>query len=110
VPPRVPCAVFSRMKKAVIFVALLFLLRLGFAQTRNNDKPASPKTTSTEIMSVSEVRPGMKGVAYTVFQGTQPEAMEVEVLGLLKNMNGPRGDRLPHRTVFQRTHCRRDAD
>jgi SpoIVB peptidase S55 len=80
------------MKKAVIFVALLFLLRLGFAQTRNNDKPASPKTTSTEIMSVSEVRPGMKGVAYTVFQGTQPEAMEVEVLGLLKNMNGPRSD------------------
>ncbi|HEX7288007.1 MAG TPA: SpoIVB peptidase S55 domain-containing protein, partial [Candidatus Angelobacter sp.] len=45
-----------------------------------------------QIMTVSEVRPGMKGVAYTVFQGTQPEPMEVEVLGLLKNMNGPRND------------------
>jgi hypothetical protein len=34
----------------------------------------------------------MRGVAYTVFQGTKPEAMEVEVLGILKNANGPKGD------------------
>jgi SpoIVB peptidase S55 len=80
------------MKKVVTFVALFVFLNLGFAQRRNNDQPAPPKTQSTEIMSVSEVRPGMKGVAYTVFQGTQPEPMEVEVLGLLKNMNGPRND------------------
>src|ERR1700683_4292450 len=34
----------------------------------------------------------MHGTAYTVFQGTKPEAMEVEVLGVLKNANGPKGD------------------
>ena len=34
----------------------------------------------------------MHGVAYTVFQGTKPEPMEVEVLGILKNANGPKGD------------------
>ena len=34
----------------------------------------------------------MKGVAYTVFQGTKPEPMDVEVLGILKNVNGPKGD------------------
>ncbi len=34
----------------------------------------------------------MRGVAYTVFQGTKPEAMDVEVLGILKNANGPKGD------------------
>lgn len=43
-------------------------------------------------MNVDEVRPGMKGVAYTVFEGVQPETMGVEVLGLLRNMNGPRSD------------------
>jgi hypothetical protein len=43
-------------------------------------------------MTVDQVRPGMKGVAYTVFQGTQPEAMEVEILGVLKDMNGPKSD------------------
>lgn len=34
----------------------------------------------------------MRGYALTVFQGTQPERMEVEALGVLKNMNGPKGD------------------
>jgi len=34
----------------------------------------------------------MHGVAYTVFQGTKPESMGVEVLGILKNANGPKGD------------------
>ena len=34
----------------------------------------------------------MRGVAYTVFQGTKPEAMDVEVLGVLTNANGPKGD------------------
>src|SRR5204863_2853679 len=29
---------------------------------------------------------------YTVFQGIKPEPMEVEVLGVLRNMNGPKGD------------------
>lgn len=34
----------------------------------------------------------MHGVAYTVFEGTKPEPMQVEVLGVLKNVNGPKGD------------------
>jgi hypothetical protein len=34
----------------------------------------------------------MRGVAYTVFEGVKPEPMEVEVLGVLRNMNGPKGD------------------
>ena len=43
-------------------------------------------------MTSDQVRPGMKGVAYTVFQGTQPETMGVEVLGVLKNLIGPKSD------------------
>ena len=34
----------------------------------------------------------MRGVAYTVFQGVKPEAMEVEALGVMHNVNGPKGD------------------
>ena len=33
----------------------------------------------------------MRGVAYTVFEGVKPEAMDVEVLGILRNVNGPKG-------------------
>jgi hypothetical protein len=50
----------------------------------------TPKTFET--IPVSEIHAGMKGVAYTVFQGTKPESMGVEVLGVLKNANGPKGD------------------
>ncbi len=45
-----------------------------------------------DTIAVSQIHAGMRGVAYTVFQGTQPEAMQVEVLGVLKNANGPKGD------------------
>jgi len=31
-------------------------------------------------------------VAYTVFQGVKPEAMDLEVLGVLHNVNGPKGN------------------
>jgi len=34
----------------------------------------------------------MRGVAYTVFEGIKPEPMDVEVLGVLHNVNGPKGD------------------
>jgi hypothetical protein len=41
------------------------------------------------IMPESQVKPGMHGVAYTVFEGTKPEAMDVEILGTLGSMAGP---------------------
>jgi SpoIVB peptidase S55 len=55
-----------------------------------------------ETISVSEIHAGMRGVAYTVFQGTKPEAMGVEVLGVLKNANGPKGDVIPVRLTGER--------
>src|SRR5579871_5885957 len=41
---------------------------------------------------VSQIHGGMRGVAYTVFEGVKPEPMDVEVLGVMHNVNGPRGD------------------
>jgi hypothetical protein len=80
------------MKKAVTLLNVLFVfLGLGHAQT-----PAASQTTQplgpTQIMKVDDVRPGMKGVGYTVFEGTQPESMGVQVLGVLRNLNGPKSD------------------
>jgi len=54
--------------------------------------PEIQLTKSFQTISVNEIHAGMRGVAYTVFQGTKPEAMGVEVLGILKNANGPKGD------------------
>jgi hypothetical protein len=49
-------------------------------------------TKPVAIISVDQIHSGERGVAYTVFQGTRPEPMDVEVLGVLKNANGPKGD------------------
>src|SRR2546423_12800755 len=62
--------------------SFLIFSQASFAQT----------TKPTETIPVAQIHPGMRGVAYTVFQGTKPEPMSVEVLGVLKNANGPKGD------------------
>ncbi len=73
-----------RSKAALAQVVLCFFL-LCLTLNAQNSAPV-------ETIPVSEISAGMKGVAYTVFQGTQPEPMPVEVLGVLKNANGPKGD------------------
>src|SRR6202165_1579857 len=47
---------------------------------------------SPAIIPLNQIHEGMKGTALTVSQGTNPEPMGVEVLGVLKNANGPKGD------------------
>jgi hypothetical protein len=81
------------MKKAVTLLNVLFaFVGVGLAQTRPASQTTQPAPAATQIMKVDDVRPGMKGIGYTVFQGTQPETMGVEILGVLHNMNGPKSD------------------
>ncbi len=56
---------------------------------------AAQKSDSAQIQQtipVSQIHAGMRGVAYTVFEGVKPESMDVEVLGVLHNVNGPKGN------------------
>ena len=48
--------------------------------------------TSQPTIPVDQIHPGMRGYALTVFEGVKPESMDVEVLGVLHNTNGPKGD------------------
>jgi hypothetical protein len=66
-------------------LCLLVAVPLSFALPNPASKP-------TETIPLSQIHAGMRGVAYTVFQGTEPEPMNVEVLGILRNVNGPKGD------------------
>jgi hypothetical protein len=45
-----------------------------------------------EFMPVDEVKPGMKGIGKTVFEGTRIDEFQVEVLDVVKNAVGPKGD------------------
>ena len=51
-----------------------------------------PKSGPVEIMKLNDVKPGMKGTAWTVFQGTVPEPVPIEIVGRLHNQNGPNQD------------------
>jgi hypothetical protein len=72
------------MGKAVLSLAALCCL-LSSATVTAQSQPF-------QTITVDEIHAGMRGVAYTVFQGVKPEPMEVEVLGVMKNVNGPKGD------------------
>jgi hypothetical protein len=49
--------------------------------------------TDAELyMSADEIKRGMKGIGRTVFQGTHIDTFEVEVLGVLRNVFGPKSD------------------
>jgi hypothetical protein len=75
-------------------LALVFVASLSF-QSYAQTTPAGAAQDSDiakKIIPVSQIHAGMRGVAYTVFQGVKPESMEVEVLGVMHNMNGPKGD------------------
>jgi len=43
-------------------------------------------------MPLDQIHEGMKGTALTVFQGVKPESMDVEVLGVMRNVSGPKGN------------------
>ena len=72
------------MRQAVLAAAVLCLL----LPPTSIAQPSKPVDT----IPIGQIHVGMRGVAYTVFQGTKPEAMDVEVLGVLRNANGPKGD------------------
>src|SRR5213080_2594479 len=45
---------------------------------------------STALFSLEEVKPGLKGVARTVFAGSEPQEFTLEILGVLPGFTGPR--------------------
>src|SRR6202050_2620086 len=53
--------------------------------------PPSPPAV-TKFFPLSEVHRGLQGLAYTVFEGTKPEPMGVEILGVLHHAIGRRQD------------------
>jgi len=72
------------MGKVLSIAAALVLTSSVWVAAADNPPP--------QIMPLAQIHEGMKGSALTVFQGVKPEPMDVEVLGVLRNVNGPKGD------------------
>ena len=54
--------------------------------------PVRPKAGKVQIFKEADLKPGMKGYAWTVLKGSEPEALPVEILGIYKNQWGPKQD------------------
>jgi len=69
-------------------LAALLIPSILCAQAASDGPPPS----SGGFFPLSEVRKGMMGTAWTVFEGTKPEPMQVEILGVLRGARGPGQD------------------
>lgn len=86
---------------AQVFVALTGIALAGslpaianraFAEAPASATPAGPPPSSVGFFPLSQVHRGLKGTAWTVFEGTAPEPMDVEILGILRGSRGPGRD------------------
>ena len=83
------------MRKAARSLAALLCISSSVwvaAQDRPAPAVIPPAAIAPAIMPLDQIHEGMKGTALTVFQGVKPESMEVEVLGVMRDVNGPKGD------------------
>lgn len=75
-----------------LLVALGLLLFPALPWAQNLPSTATPPPSSGGFFPLREVQPGMRATAWTVFTGTRPEAMDVEILGVLRGARGPGHD------------------
>ena len=93
--------VYKRLKDIQKWIAAL-ALAMSAALSAQTSVPANPAARAvalppsppaiTKFFPLSEIHRGLQGVAYTVFEGTKPEPMGIEILGVLHNALGPRQD------------------
>jgi len=82
----------SFKKSAGTFLVALTLLAGSisvFSQGRLSKTTAKTNESSAALYPLEDLRPGMKGIARSVFSGTEPQEFGVEILGVLIGFTGP---------------------
>ncbi|HEX3083974.1 MAG TPA: SpoIVB peptidase S55 domain-containing protein, partial [Pyrinomonadaceae bacterium] len=87
-----------QLQKRNTLTIVVTILLFGVVSLQAQTKQAQTKVklnkedsnSAARLYAVEDVRPGMKGVARTVFAGTEPEEFELEILGVLDGFTGPR--------------------
>jgi hypothetical protein len=70
----------------------IFAVALVAAPAPSDAPMARPRSGKVDIMKSDQIKPGMQATAWTVFTGSEPEAVPVEIIGLWKNAWGPKQD------------------
>ncbi len=78
---------------AIFALALVGLCRAQTSQPAKAAAHSSSEPFPTQpVFPLSQVQRGMHGTAYTVFEGSKPEPIDVEILGVLHDAIGPGKD------------------
>ena len=81
----------TRLRLAALILTL-GMTPPGLLHAQNTPAANGPPSSSGGFFPLSEVRRGMTATAWTVFTGSKPEPMEVEILGVLRGALGPGHD------------------
>jgi hypothetical protein len=86
--------VFAMLTRAFVCSLIVFCSALGAAGPTQGipNMTVPPKAGKVELFPESALKPGMQAVAWTVFQGSTPEAVPVEIIGIWENAWGPKQD------------------
>src|ERR1700704_3316416 len=75
-----------------LLTAVAALTFTAFAAAQNSGSVTKPGqsviTKDTRFFPLEDLRPGMKGIARTVFSGSEPQEFGVEILGILPGLGG----------------------
>ena len=74
----------------LIALCLLAVSISAFGQARLSKAAAKASETTPALYPLEDLRPGMKGIARSVFSGNEPEEFGLEILGVLPGFTGPR--------------------
>jgi hypothetical protein len=76
------------MKRFLLVLMAVFAISTSSGSALAQKQAASDK--DPRLFALEDLRPGMRGVARTVFSGTETEEFAVEILGVLPGFPGPR--------------------
>ena len=66
------------MKRSTVVATLVFLSLLSLlAAAQTPEKTSRTSFDRKKLIPLSEIKTGMRGTAYTVFQGVKPEPMPI---------------------------------
>lgn len=75
-----------------LLVLAFGLLAASSSEPAISNMTVAPKSGPVEFFPESSLKPGMRAVAWTVFQGTKPEPVPIEIIGIYENAWGPKQD------------------
>jgi hypothetical protein len=81
---------FISRQISAVAVFVFLSLAVGSPAHAQVQRAAAGNNSGVPLFAIEDLRPGMKGVARTVFSGSEPQEFGLEILGVLDGFTGPR--------------------